>query len=390
VRGTAGSVTDRRILHVITDLNVGGAETMLYRLVQVPEMARCEHRVVSLTSPGAIGDRLRQLGIESLALGMGRFPSPLKIVRLARIVRDFRPAVVHTWMYHANLIGGIAARLAGGVPIVWAIHSCVLEPGRARWTTRWTVALGAWLSGWLPDHIVAVSRASRDQHVAIGYDPTKLVVIPNGFDVEQYRPDPGARRAVREELRLDPDAVVIGLVARIDPVKDHASFIRAAALLARRQPHAAFLFCGDGTEHLAGAIDGAGLSDRFRLLGHRDDVPRVMNALDVATLCSAAGEAFPLVVGEAMACGVPCVVTDLGDCSYLVGETGRVVRPRDPEALAAAWEEMVLLGPDGRHRLGREARRRIEREFSLRRVAAEYAALYSPPVAGRLATSRAQ
>ena len=115
-----------------------------------------------------------------------------------------------------------------------------------------------------------------------------------------------------------------------------------------------------------------------------------MNALDVATLCSAAGEAFPLVVGEAMACGVPCVVTDLGDCSYLVGETGRVVRPRDPEALAAAWEEMVLLGPDGRRRLGREARRRIEREFSLRRVAAEYAALYSSPVAGRLTTSRAQ
>ena len=115
-----------------------------------------------------------------------------------------------------------------------------------------------------------------------------------------------------------------------------------------------------------------------------------MNALDVATLCSAAGEAFPLVVGEAMACGVPCVVTDLGDCSYLVAETGRVVPPRDSEALAAAWEEMVLLGPDGRHRLGREARRRIEREFSLRRVAAEYAALYSSPVAGRLTTSRAQ
>jgi len=378
-----------RILHVITDLNVGGAETMLYRLVQ--EMAGREHRVVSLTGPGPIGDRLRRLGVETQALEMGRLPNPAKVVRLARIVREFRPAVVHTWMYHSNLIGGIAARLAGGVPIVWAIHSCVLGPDRARRTTRWTVALGAWLSGWLPDQIVAVSRASRDQHAAIGYDPTRLVVIPNGFDVEQYRPDPVARRAVRDELGLHPDTVLIGLVARIDPVKDHAGFIRAATLLAKRQARVAFLLCGDGTESLAGAIGDAGLSDRFRILGRRDDVPRVMNALDVATLCSAAGEAFPLVIGEAMACGVPCVVTDLGDCSLLVGDTGRVVPPRDPEALAAAWEDLVVLGPDGRRRLGREARRRIERRYSLRSVAAEYAALYSNPAAapGRLTTSRA-
>jgi glycosyltransferase involved in cell wall biosynthesis len=390
----AGSLTDRRsprtprvmrVLHVITDLNVGGAETMLLRLLQVPEMARCEHLVVSLTGPGVIGERLRRLGIEVVALGMSRFPSPLRILRLARIVRDFKPDVVHTWMYHANLIGGVAAWLAGGVPIVWAIHSCVLAPGRARWTTRVTVALGAWLSGVLPDHIVVVSRASRDQHAAIGYDPTKLVVIPNGFDVEQYRPDPDARRAVREELGIDEDAVAIGLVARIDPVKDHASFIRAAGLLEKRRPNVAFVLCGDGTKALAG------LSKRFRLLGRRDDVPRVMNALDVATLCSDAGEAFPLVVGEAMACGVPCVVTDLGDCAYLVAGTGRVVPPRDSRALADAWEELVLLGPSGRRRLGSKARRRIEAEFSLRRIAAEYAALYSPPAAaaGRLTTSRA-
>src|SRR6266849_5934273 len=182
-----------RILHVITDLNLGGAEMMLYRLLQ--------------------------LGIESEALEMSRFPNPFKLFRLAKIIRDFRPAVVQAWMYHANLIGGLAAWLAGDVPIICAIHSCVLEPQRARRTTRWTVALCAWLSRWIPHRIVAVSRASRDQHVAIGYDAGKFVVIPNGFDLEQYRPDSGSRRDVRSELRVDSNTVLIGLVARMDPVK---------------------------------------------------------------------------------------------------------------------------------------------------------------------------
>jgi glycosyltransferase involved in cell wall biosynthesis len=343
-----------------------------------------------------MADRLRQLGIESQALKMSRFPNPLKICRLAKIIRDFRPTVVQAWMYHANLIGGIAAWLAG-IPIVWAIHSCVLEPPRARRTTRWTVALCARLSRWLPDRIVAVSRASRDQHIAIGYDAGKFTVIPNGFDLEQYRPDSGSRREVRSELRVDATTVLIGLVARMDPVKDHLNFVRAAAHLARRQPHVRFLFCGEGTaedEGLNRAIIEAGLSNSFLLLGRRDDVPRIMNSLDIATLCSAAGEAFPLVVGEAMACGVPCVVTDLGDCSYLLGETGRLVPPRNPEALARAWEELVLLGPEGRRRLGLEARQRIERHFSLPRIAAEYAALYSAlranAAAVQLIGSRAQ
>jgi glycosyltransferase involved in cell wall biosynthesis len=368
-----------RILHVITDLNLGGAEVMLYRLLQAPELEHYSHRVVSLTDLGVMAERLRQLGIPSQALEMSRFPNPLKILRLAGIIRELRPALVQAWMYHANLIGGIAATMTGTVRTVWGIHSCVLEPQRARWTTRWTVALCARLSHWLPDRIVAVSRTSRDQHVASGYDAGKFVVIPNGFELDQYRPDPDCRREARRELGVDPDSVLIGLVARMDPVKDHLNFVRAAAFLAGRQPHVRFLLCGEGTaadESLVRAIGDAGLSGRFLLLGRRDDVPRIMTSLDVATLCSAAGEAFPLAVGEAMACGVPCVVTDVGDCAYLVGETGRVVPPRHPEALAGAWEELVRLGPEGRRHLGLQARQRIEAHFSLPQTAAEYAAVY--------------
>jgi glycosyltransferase involved in cell wall biosynthesis len=386
-----------RVLHVITDLNLGGAEMMLHRLLQAAELEDCSHEVVSLTDLGPVAARLQQIGVRTHALFMSRLPNPLKLLRLVKLIKELRPGLVHTWMYHANLLGGIAAWLVGGTRIVWAIHSCVLGPDRARRTTRWTVALCARLSRWIPDRIVAVSRTSRDQHVAAGYEAERFVVVPNGFDLEQYRPDPASRREVRKELGLDDAAVVIGLVARMDPVKDHLNFVRAAAVLAKRQPHVRFLFCGEGTAEdrdLISAIADAGLRGRFLLLGRRNDVPRVMSSLDIATLCSAAGEAFPLVIGEAMACGVPCVVTDLGDCAYVVGETGRVVPPRNSEALARAWEELVRLGPEERQRLGIQARQRIEARFSLPRIAADYAALYRGVLASagvhHLVSSRAR
>ena len=376
----------RVVLHVITDLRVGGAEMMLQRLLQTAELEDYRHHVVSLTELGPVGERLQRLGIATWALGLHRVPDPIKLIRLAWHIRSVRPALVQTWMYHANLIGGVAAKVSCDVPVVWAIHSSALDPKTTRQTTLFVVALCAWLSRWLPDRIVAVSRTSRDHHVRTGYEARKFVVLPNGFDLQQYRPDSTSRREAREELGVDEDQVLIGLVARIDPVKDHLGFVRAAALLAKRHPEARFLFCGDGTtpanQELAGAIDEAALRDRFLLLGAREDVPRIMNALDIATLCSASGEAFPLVVGEAMACGVPCVVTDLGDCAHLVGDTGKVVPPRDPEALARAWEELVRLGSSGRLALGVQARTRIEKHFSLSRIASDYAAIYRDLLGG--------
>jgi glycosyltransferase involved in cell wall biosynthesis len=376
----------RVVLHVITDLRVGGAEMMLHRLLQTAELKDYSHEVLSLTEVGPVGERLRRLGIATRALGLRRVPDPVRLIRLARYVKRMRPALVQTWMYHANLIGGLAAKLTRGVPVVWAIHSSALDPKTTHRTTLFVVALCAWLSRWLPDRIVAVSRTSRDHHVRTGYEARKFIVLPNGFDLQQYRPDSATRREARAELGVDEDQILIGLVARIDPVKDHLGFVRAAALLAKRHPGVRFLFCGDGTtpsnQELAFAIDQAALRDRFLLLGAREDVPRIMNALDIATLCSASGEAFPLVVGEAMACGVPCVVTDLGDCAHLVGDTGKVVPTRDPEALAGAWEELVRLGSLGRQGLGVRARTRIETHFSLKRVASDYAAIYRDLLGG--------
>lgn len=367
-----------RVLHVITGLNLGGAETMLYRLLRASDRVNDAHEVVSLTDCGVVGRRIEALGIAVTALGMRRTPDPRPVLRLARVVEHARADVVQTWMYHADLVGGVAAALAGTAKVAWGIHHSTVDRAHTRHTTRLVVALGAKLSRWIPDRIVAVSRASRDVHVSAGYDARKFVVIPNGFDVTEFRQDPASRRDVRRELGVD-DVVLIGLVARVHPYKDHPNFLRAAAVLSRRRNDVRFLLCGEGATRenrtLVTAISEHGLRDRVLLLGTRTDVSRIMNALDVATLSSIT-EAFPLVIGEAMACGVPCVVTDVGDSAFLVGDTGRVVRPRSPEELADGWEALVELGFDGRRVLGAAARARIEQHFSLPRIAAEYAGLY--------------
>ncbi|HZZ83170.1 MAG TPA: glycosyltransferase [Anaeromyxobacteraceae bacterium] len=368
-----------RVLHVITGLNLGGAEVMLHRLLQASARVDGAQEVVSLTDLGPVAERIKQLGIPTLAVGMRRAPTPARLMELTRLIRAFQPDVVQTWMYHADLLGGLCARAAGRAPIAWGIHNNALDPGSSRRTTYWTVAACARLSRSLPDRIVCVSRAARDLHVAKGYDAGKMVVIPNGFDLEQFRPDQGEREALRTELGVEPSQLLVGLIARVDPQKDHLTFIRAAALLARRRREARFLLCGEGTAAtsgaLADAIAEAGLADRFHLLGRREDVRRVLNALDLCTLCSTS-EAFPLVLGEAMACGLPCVATEVGDCAYLLGDAGRVVPPRDPAALARGWEELLALGAAGRRRLGLAARARIEAGFGISRIAALYLELY--------------
>jgi glycosyltransferase involved in cell wall biosynthesis len=278
-----------RVLHVITGLNLGGAEVMLQRLLEASDREDLTQEVVSLTDLGVMAEAIRRLGVGVHALGMTRVPSAPKLVRLARLVARFRPDVVQTWMYHADLLGGVAARHAGAPRVCWGIHNNALDAKTHR-TTRWTVALCARLSRRIPDRIVCVSSASRDLHVRAGYAADKFVLMPNGFDLTRFRPDPDIRREVRRELGLHEDSIVVGLVARIDPQKDHTGFIRAAALLARRRPDTRFLLCGDGTTHdnreLVDAIARERLQDRFLLLGRRTDVNRIMTALDIGTLSS--------------------------------------------------------------------------------------------------------
>jgi glycosyltransferase involved in cell wall biosynthesis len=382
-----------KITHVIAGLSMGGAQMMLYKLLSRLDRTAFESEVISLADVGPLDEKIRALGVPVKVLGMRPgVPDPFGVYRLAGWWRQDRPHVIQTWMYHADLIGCLAARLAGGIPVAWNIRHSNQSAENEKCTTVWTVKACAWLSRWLPDRIVCCSEASRRIHTALGYAAHDMVVIPNGFDLAAFKPDPAARVAVRRELSLPENASLIGLVGRFNPQKDHGTFVRAAARLCGDVPDVHFLLCGDditpANNELVEWITASGIRDRCHLLGRREDMPRLTAALDIATTTSAYGEGFPNVVGEAMACGVPCVVTDVGDSALIVDCTGTVVPPRDPGALADGWRALLYLGAEGRVRLGSAARRRVEDNFSLPAIVTRYENLYEGLAAQRSAPSK--
>jgi glycosyltransferase involved in cell wall biosynthesis len=370
-----------KIVHLITDLDTGGAEMMLSKLLSAMDRRRFPSTVVSLLEPGPIAPRIRDLGIPVHTLGMSRGrPSARGLVRLRRLLAEERPAVLQTWMYHANLLGLVAGWASPVGHTVWNIRSASLNLRGYSRSTPWAIRAGAVLSR-SPSAVVINSAVGQGGHAALGYRPRRWAVIPNGFDLERFGPDPSARRSLRQELGVPGDAPLIGLAGRHHPMKDHATFFRAAVLLLKRHPQVHFVVAGrdivPGNPALSGLMEGPTATASVHLLGERTDMPRIMAGLDVFTSSSAYGEGFPNVVGEAMACGVPCVVTDVGDSAAVVGETGAVVPPRDADALAEAWARLVEAGADGRRRLGEAARQRVRDNYSLERVAGLYEALYS-------------
>ena len=368
-----------RVWHLISSLDVGGAEVSLLRLLSRMNGGRFENRVVSLIPAGLVGERIQDLGIrvDSLEMRRGR-PSASVLLRLVRMLRHERPDVLQTWLYHADLLGLLAASLAARPPVVWNIRSWKRTSSRHRRLSRLVIWLCARLSGW-PRAVVVNSEAGKSFHATIGYHPRQWVVIPNGVDVEKFRPDAASRASVCSELNLPPDALIVTMVARFHPVKDHRTFLQAAGILSRENADARFLLAGEeiteGTGVLARLVQQEGLAGRVRLLGRRDDVPRLWAASDFAVL-SSVSEGFPNVVAEAMACAVPCVVTDVGDARRIVGEAGLVVPPGSPDALAAAMREMSARGATQLLELGGLARERVSREYGLSRMVSAYEALY--------------
>lgn len=362
------------VLHAITGLNAHGAETMLYKLVAGSDRARFRHVVVSLTDAGALGGQIEALGIPVHTLGMRHgLPNPIAAARFLTLLRRVSPGVVQTWLYHADLLG-LLSPLAKRVPVAWNIRSSY-HPGLKSPVATLCARLSAF-----PAVIVVNSEAGRAIHAGLGYHPKRWELIPNGFDTRALVPDAAARIAVRRELGLPGDAPLIGLVARFDPQKDHRTFLHAAGILHRQRPEVHFLLIGRGVvwenPTLKQIIASEDLLGNVHLLGERHDIRRLNTALDLASLSSVYGEGFPNVVGEAMSCEVPCVVTDVGDSATIIGETGRVVPPRDPPALAGAWRELLELDAEERLALGRRARDRIEAHFSLDRIVRQYEDMY--------------
>jgi len=353
---------------------------MLTRLATGSDRDRFASLVVSMTTGGTMERILTGAGIEVETLGMPRgLLDPRGIVRLLRILRKWRPHLLQTWLYHADLLG-LGARLLGHAPhLLWNVR-CTESVGSA--------VLRRVLSSYsaLPDGVVVNSFAGQQFHQQrLGYRPRRWDYIPNGFDTRELRPDEEARRRLRSELGISETATVIGMVARHHPMKDHANFLAAAARLAERCADVVFVLAGSGitpdNRPIAAAIDGHGLTRHMRLLGEHTDISAVYPAFDIATLSSAFGEGCPNALGEAMACGVPCVATDSGDSARLLGDTGFVVPPRDPAALSAAWERFAELPSDERLGYGRRARERIVRDYAIDVIIRRYEGLYEGIVA---------
>lgn len=332
----------KKVLHIITGLNDGGAEGVLTRLCL--HSKQLQHVVVSLIDAGKYGPLLTDAGVTVHCLGMnpGK-PSLTHLFCLIKLIRKERPDVVQTWMYHADLLGGIAARLAGVRRTFWGVRHSTLDKGKSKRSTILIARLCAILSKWVPEKIICCAHKALEAHTEIGYEPSKLLVIPNGYDLTRFKPDPIAATSAREELGLKLDEFVLGKVGRFDPLKDHFNLLQALALVARQQVKFKCLLVGKGlspdNESLVTRIAELDLQDTVTLAGQRTDIPVIMNALDLHVL-SSISEGFPNVIAEAMASGTPCVSTNVGDALEIIGDAEACCQASDPEALANLIHKM--------------------------------------------------
>ncbi len=368
------------VLNVITDMSaLGGAERMLIKLTRPLVQAGIRMSIVSLGGKGELGAEAEKSGAAFYALGLeGPRDFLAGVWRLARLIRALQPDLMHTMLYHADLAGLAANALAGSRPLVWNLRCSEIELGPESRVTALVRKALAVLSR-CPNAIAANSLAGLESHQSMGYRAREWLMLPNGFDTEEYQFNQAGRDRLRAEWRICPDCTLIGMAARAAPMKDHACFIEAARQLSALRPQTTFALAGAGTEPgsaLARKVEAAGLSGKILLLGARHDMPDLFSAFDITTLSSSSGEGFANVIAESMACATPVVATDVGDAREIIGAHGRIVQPRQAYALAQALAALVDLGGAGRREMGLGARASIIQRFRIEIISESYAALF--------------
>jgi glycosyltransferase involved in cell wall biosynthesis len=372
-----------RILHITTSLSDGGAEATLFRIIRFTPAI--EHRVVTLTSGGRYVAELRELGVEVVILD---FKSPVKAIssslRLHRLIANFRPDAIQSWMYHANLATGLVGLFRNSPPIFWGIRNSVLVPGVNPWHTRLASWLCARLSSRVPESIICAGKKAKEVHESMGYESKKLLVIPNGVDTDTFAPNLFESNKLRQSLDIPSDEFLIGAVGRFTPEKDHENLLAALSKLSRFGVKFRCLFVGRGMDssnlQMTESAVAHGLLGVVEFLGPRKDIENVFPALDVH-VTSSSSEAFPNVIAESMACGTPCVTTNVGDASAIVGASGFVVKASDAQALA----EGLFAAYDARldrvrwKELQNSARRRIQERYGMTRMTNSYLKIWRSP-----------
>lgn len=369
-----------KIVHIITGLSTGGAERALYNLLHGGLKDKFDSHVISLSDLGTIGPQIKALGVSVTTLDMpaGR-PTLSGVLKLHAAIKEIGPDLIQGWMYHGNLAATLArAMFASNAVLVWNIRQSLYQINNEKRMTRLVIRANGLLSN-SSDALLYNSQLSRQQHEALGYADIKGKVIPNGIDIQRFSFSDNARLNLRNELAIPADALVVGHVARLHPMKDHRMFLQAAVDIAQSNTNVHFVLSGRNV-----SLDNPDLEkiipdellERFHLLGERADVAQLMSTMDILVLSSAWGEGFPNVLGEAMAVGVPCIATDVGDSALVIGDCGTVVSPGDKAALISALVAMLALPTRERRQLGEQARRRIEEHFTLAAIVDKYASLY--------------
>lgn len=369
-----------KVLHVIVGLGVGGAELMLERLVRFDAGGPRKHQVVSLTGLQTVGQRMLADGISVRALGVTRpWHVPCAFIRLYRLIHREKPDVVQTWMYHADLMGGLAARLAGCRNVVWNLRTNALPRSAFPLRTRLLQRVCAVVARIVPTRIIAASFGGLSSHEAIGYPAARMLTIANGFAVPAQDQLDAARLRLRQQWGLGPDECAIGMVGRFDAQKGHEYFVRAIGAVVGALPQTTFFLfgrgCDDKNQVLQGWIDDAGVRSCVRLMGERRDISDCLAALDVFCLPSLV-EGFPNALGEAMAAGNACVSTRAGGAAELLAGHGLLVPIADAVALADALTKLARAPAAERAALGQAARRHVAGSFKMERTLFQYSGLY--------------
>lgn len=366
-----------KIVHIIVGLNNGGAEMMLYKLLKHTDKTEYNIEVISMMDKGLIGNRIEGLGIKVHTLSMKRgtpnFNSLIKAISLCKGAE-----IIQTWMYHADFLGFLISLFIKPKKLIWGIRHSSLEKGTDKITTLLLAKINAVLSLY-PYKIVCNSIDARDRHIEYGYKSKKMVIIPNGFEIDEFFYNKNAKNKLLEELDINRDKKIIGLVARYHKVKDHENFLKAIKMIKNELNEFIVILCGtgihNGNNDLVKLINQNDVEDIVHLLGRREDMPDIMSALDIC-VSSSISEAFSNVIGEAMACETPCVVTDVGDSAYIVGKTGIVVQKQNPRELAKGLRKLYEINETKRRDIGRIARERIIKNFNISHIANEYEKIY--------------
>jgi len=361
-------------------LEVGGAEVQLSLLARNLRSKDFEVRVFTLYSRGPLVKTLEDAGVMLVSVDKrGRWDLVDPYRRLVQRLRDYQPNILHSFLGPPNIFAAMVKSSQPECRLVWGFRASNMDLDRYDWSHRASETLQRILVRRV-DKIVTNSQSGRECAASRGFPSDRQVVIPNGIDTEKFAPNRARGQSLRTKWGLSDDSHVIGIAARLDPMKDHPTFLRAAAIAAKQNPSLRFVCIGDGQpayrEALHNQASHLGLDDQLTWAGHHGDMAEVYSALDIATLTSAFGEGFPNAVGEAMACGTPCVVTDVGDAVDIIGKTGLHAPVGDENALARGWMELIAETPDARADRASSCRARIVKKFSVATLVEAHRSLY--------------